>query len=48
MCIHRVYMRGKLYWRVKIDGAWKWKPAKVVYYSMEENSVEVEFLEEEE
>lgn len=24
-----VYMAGKLYWRVKKDGKWTWRPAKV-------------------
>jgi len=23
----RLYMSGKLYWRVKIDGKWTWRPA---------------------
>ena len=29
MCIHGVYMAGKLYWRVKIDGKWTWRPAGI-------------------
>ena len=45
--MHPVYM-PKLYWRVKRGGKWTWTPAKVVYYSVEEASVEVEMLEEEE
>ena len=24
-----VYMAGKLYWRIKKDGKWTWRPAKV-------------------
>jgi len=24
-----VYMAGKLYWRIKKDGKWTWKPATV-------------------
>ena len=30
LCIHGVYM-AKLYWRVKRDGKWTWKPATMVY-----------------
>jgi hypothetical protein len=26
----RVYM-AKLYWRIKVDGKWTWRPAKLVY-----------------
>jgi hypothetical protein len=37
---------AKLYWRVKRDGKWKWEPAKVVYFSEEEQSIEVEMLGE--
>ena len=39
---------ARLYWRVKVNGKWTFRPAKVVYYSEEESSVEVEMLEEEE
>jgi hypothetical protein len=28
LCIHRVYM-AKLYWRVKRNGKWTWRPATV-------------------
>ena len=27
LCIHRVYM-GKLYWRIKKNGKWTWRPVK--------------------
>ena len=30
VCIHGVYMAGKLYWRVKKEGKWTWKPAYVL------------------
>jgi len=36
---------GKLYWRVKRDGKWTWRPAE---YIEQEDIVLVEYLEEEE
>ena len=28
-CIQPRYMSNKLYWRIKKNGKWTWKPAKV-------------------
>ncbi len=42
---------AKLYWRVKKDGKWTWKPAKVQVQWNEEfqkEMIEVQLLEEEE
>ena len=27
---YRQYMSGKLYWRLKKDGKWTWKPAELL------------------
>jgi hypothetical protein len=37
---------AKLYWRVKVNGKWSWKPAKVTF--MDTCRTQVENLEEEE
>ena len=47
LCIHPVYM-AKLYWRVKRDGKWTWKPAEVIYMDQGTAKTLVENLEEEE
>ncbi len=25
----RLFMSGKLYWRLKVNGKWTWRPAKI-------------------
>jgi len=39
---------AKLYWRVKRDGKWTWKPAEVIYMDKNTAKALVEILEEEE
>jgi hypothetical protein len=39
---------AKLYWRVKRDGKWTWKPAEVIYMDQGTAKTLVENLEEEE
>ncbi len=43
--MHLAYM-AKLYWRVKIDGKWTWRPAKVTF--MDSYRTQVDNLPEEE
>lgn len=48
LCIHGLNMAGKLYWRVKKDGKWTWKPAEVYeLWTGEEHTTCVHKLEEE-
>lgn len=28
----RLFMAGKLYWRIKKDGKWTWKPARYGFF----------------
>ncbi len=45
----RLFMSGKLYWRIKKDGKWTWKPAEVsVMYEDGTTFVVSHPLEEEE
>ncbi len=39
---------AKLYWRVKIDGKWTWKPARVTYHNVDAVHIEVAHFQKEE
>jgi hypothetical protein len=32
---------AKLYWRVKVNGKWKWSPAEVTYFNKDDDYIEV-------
>lgn len=40
-------MMAKLYWRVKLNGKWTWRPADVIFES-EDGWIQVECIMEEE
>ena len=40
MCIHRVYMAKRLYWRLKINGKWTWKPVKFTEKTPEQDVID--------
>ncbi len=44
----RLFMSGKLYWRIKKDGKWTWKPATMHTNVFVEGDIVVEPLVEEE
>jgi len=41
-------MSGKLYWRIKKNGKWTWKPAKVIHVEGTGNRALMYTIEEEE
>ncbi len=44
----RLFMAGKLYWRIKKDGKWTWKPAQVCdEYGIDQPDLVVVWKEEE-
>ena len=44
----RLYMSGKLYWRIKKDGKWTWKPVEVISQTKGLVNLHIEIKEEEE
>jgi len=39
---------AKLYWRIKKNGKWTWRPAEICHFDITDETIEVIRLEEEE